>query len=122
MTELAIRVRQTIANRLSMSEASAVEFLERTFEAKQIVNSLTGWAQTSETYQLLSNAYKELDELLSPICPECNVKAKRVITSAAELYDPELAQYPGGTTRYWTGEWYCPECRHLVAVGEKWWR
>lgn len=110
-----------MANYLSMDEKSAIEFLEKVAKAKSIINILTGFAQTDEVYRPLSRVYKELDELLSPFCPECNIRAKRFITSDAQLYDPELAQYPGGTRRYWTGEWYCPKCHHLVAVGEKWW-
>lgn len=110
-----------IANELSMSEEAAIEFLNKAFEARELINILTGWAQTGETSESLSNAYKELDQLLSPICSDCHIKAKRFITSPAQLYDPELAQYPRGNTLHWTGEWYCPKCHHLVAVGRKWW-
>jgi len=111
----------TMANNLSMSEEATIEFLDKAFEALELINILTGWAQTSEISESLSNAYKELDELLSPICSDCHIKAKRFITSQAKLYDPELAEYPGGNTSYWTGEWYCPKCHHLVAAGRKWW-
>ncbi|MBA7668992.1 hypothetical protein ES703_77115 [subsurface metagenome] len=111
----------TISKHLSMSETEAVQFLEKGSEARELINSLTSRAQTSETWEALNEAYKALDRLLTPICPTCQVATKRFITSKAELYDPELAQYPGGTTRYWTGEWYCPQCRHLIAVGRKWW-
>lgn len=110
-----------MANYLSMDEKSAVTFLEDVAKAKDIINTLTGFAQTDEVYGRLSRAYNELDELLSPLCPKCTIRAKRFITSPAEFYDPAMAELPGGTTRHWTGEWYCPQCRHIVAVGQTWW-
>jgi len=100
---------------------SDVEYLERLYEAKKRVNELTGIAPTKEDYDLLSKAYDCLDELLSPLCPDCNVRAKRFITSPAQLYDSAMAELPGGTTPFWTGQWYCPKCNHTVASGEKWW-
>ena len=113
---------RTVANKLCLSEKDALHFLEKVYAAREIVNMLSSWAQTPEVPEHLTNVYKGLDELLSPICPNCDIRARRFITSDANLYDPELAQYPGGTMRYWTGEWYCPKCEHLVAVGNKWWQ
>lgn len=107
---------------LCMDEKYAVNFLEKVSEAKDIINKLTGIAQTDEAYKPLSKAYRELDKLLSPICPKCKVRAKRFITSPAQLYDPAMAEVePMAAVSRWDGEWYCPKCRHLVAVGEKWW-
>jgi len=99
-----------------------IEYLEKLYKAKEKVNELTSIAQTREDFDLLSKAYDCLDELLSPFCPECNVKAKRFITSPARLYDPAMAELPRGTTPFWTGEWYCPKCHHIIAHGEKWWK
>lgn len=97
------------------------EYLEKLYEAKEKVNELTGIAPTEKDYKLLSKAYNALDKLLSPTCPKCNVRAKRCITSLARLYDPAMAELPGGTTPFWTGDWYCPKCRHTIAHGKKWW-
>ena len=99
-----------------------VEYFEKLYEAKQKVNELTSMVQTQEDYDELSKIYDFLDKLLSPTCPKCNVKAKRFITSPARLYDPAMAELPGGTRSFWTGEWYCPKCRCMVACGEKWWK
>jgi len=110
-----------MANYLAMGDESAVAFLDKVAEAKEIINELSGIAQTDETSQAINKVYEALDELLSPICPKCNSRAKRFITSAAQLYDPGMAELPGGTTPYWTGEWYCPKCHHLIAVGKRWW-
>jgi len=106
---------------LCMGEAGAIDFLERTLEAKNLVNELTGLAQCNDFAKLMSTAYSALDEILSPICLKCNVKAQRFITSPAQLFDPDMANYPGGSSLSWTGEWYCPQCRKVVAYGEKWW-
>jgi len=102
-------------------DTAEVAYLEKLYEAREKVNALTGAAPTKEDQELLSKAYDALDELLSPTCRECNVKAKRFITSPAQLYDPAMAELPGGTTSFWTGDWYCPKCNHTVAHGEKWW-
>jgi len=90
-------------------------------EAKEMVNELTVLAQTEETHRLLSRAYDVLDLILSPPCLKCKVKAKRLITSLARLYYPEIAELPGGTRTFWTGEWFCPECGSVVATGKRWW-
>jgi len=55
--------------------------------------------------------------LTRPICHECNVRAEMFITSPAALYgiSPEdRPAYRLCTVRSWTGEWFCPECRHFV--------
>ena len=104
-----------------MGETEAIVFLEKTLNAKKIVNELTGDAQTDELHKLLSSAYDALDEILSPLCPTCGTRSKRFITSPAKLFDPDMANYPGGTRLSWTGDWFCPECRRTVAYGEKWW-
>lgn len=106
---------------LCMDEKCTIEFLERVKEAKDKINELTGIAQTDETYKSLSKCYDELDALLSPICPDCKVRGKRFITSPARLYDQAMSELPGGTMTFWTGEWYCPKCRHTIASGDKWW-
>jgi len=111
----------TMANHLGISREETTKFLEKALEAKKLVNELTGITWADGVKEHLDKAYRELDELLSPICSKCDVRAKRFITSSAQLYDPEIAQYPGGSSLYWTGEWYCPKCKHLVAVGERWW-
>jgi len=98
-----------------------LEILERIWKIKKEINKLTGIADTKDECDLLGKAYDLLDELLSPICPNCNVRAKRFITSPAQLYDSAMAELPGGTRTYWTGEWYCPQCNRIVASGEKWW-
>lgn len=98
------------------------DYLEKVYEAFEKINELTGIAPTQEDQTLLSTAYNALDELLSPVCPECKVKAKRFITSPARLYDPAMAEVPGGTRIFWTGEWYCPKCQCIVAYGRKWWK
>lgn len=106
---------------LCMGEKEAVDFLERTLEAKNIVNELSGLAQSAGLNKQFSSVYTTLSEILSPLCPDCKVRAQRFITSPAQLFDPDLANYPGGTVRSWTGEWFCPECRRNVAYGERWW-
>ena len=106
---------------LCMSEESAIDFLERVAEAKDKINELTGIAQTDETYKILSMCYSELENLLSPICSNCQVRAEKFITSPARLYDLAMAELPGGTRMSWTGEWFCPKCRHPVAYGNRWW-
>jgi len=98
-----------------------VKYLEKLHEARVKVNELTGMAHDGEEWKLLSEAYEILDRLLSPVCRECKVRARRFITSPAQLYDPAMAELPGGSRSYWTGEWFCPQCRHMVAHGEKWW-
>ena len=113
---------RTMANKLCLNEKETLHFLEKVYAAREMINVISSWAQTSEVSERLTNVYRGLDELLFPICPNCNVKARQLITSNADLYDPELAQHPGGTMRYWTGEWYCPKCEHLVATGNKWWQ
>jgi len=110
-----------MANHLAAGEESAVEFLNAAFKTKGLVSKLTSMAQTSEMYITLRTVYDNLDDLLKPLCPECHVRAERFITSPAELYAPEMAELPYGATRRWMGEWYCPKCRHVVAVSEKWW-
>jgi len=109
-------------NHLCMGEKEAMSFLDRALEAKNIVNELTGLAQSAGLYKQFASAYSILDEILSPLCPDCDVKAKKFITSPARLFDPDMANYPGGSSLSWSGEWYCPKCRHIVAFGETWWR
>jgi len=104
-----------------MGEDETINFLEETLKAQEIINELTGKAQTKELLDLLSKAYDSLDEVLSPICPTCEIRAKKFITSPAQLYDSAMAELPGGTRRFWTKDWYCPKCRHIVASGQKWW-
>lgn len=100
---------------------SDVEYLNKLHEAREKINELTGMAQTAEDYELLSHVYDLLDELLSPICTKCKAKAKKFITSPAQLYDPAMAEFPGGMRAFWSGEWYCPDCGSIVAIGDKWW-
>lgn len=99
-----------------------VEYLEKLYEAREKVNELTGIAPTSDDYKLLSKAFDALDKLLSPICSKCLVRAKRFITSPNRLYDSAMAMLPGGTKTFWTGDWYCPSCQHIVGYGQTWWR
>ena len=112
---------EEMARVLCMSEESTINFLEQVAEVKDKINELTSWTQTEETYKSLCACYCELDKLVSPICPDCHVRVERFITSPARLYDPEMAELPGGTTMRWTGEWYCPKCRHPIAFGNRWW-
>lgn len=56
---------------------------------------------------------------LPPTCLDCKVEAKRFITTPAQLYgipDEDYPVYPFAFQPRWDGEWYCPKCRHLVAV------
>jgi len=122
VNEMLTKARVAMVNELGFNEADTIEFLEKVFEAQRIINTLTGWTWADKTHEPLSHAYEELDKLLSPICSDCHVRADRFMTSPAELYDPGMAELPGGIIRRWTGEWYCPKCRHLVAVGPRWWR
>ena len=107
---------------LCMGEKETMDFLERTLKAKNIVNELSGLAQSARLNKQFSSVYITLSEILSPLCSDCKVRAQKFITSPAELFDPDMANYPGGTSRSWTGEWFCPECRRIVAYEETWWR
>jgi hypothetical protein len=99
-----------------------IEYLEKLYEIKKQINALTGTAPTETDDMFLGEAYDAINELLSPVCEKCNVRAIKFITSAAALYDPAMAELPGGSTPYWTGEWTCPKCHRIVASGEKWWQ
>jgi len=110
-----------MADFLCMNQQDTVNFLGEVAKLNEELNKLTGIAPTPETYKTLSKACDELDKILSPICPKCGKRAKRFITSPARLYDPAMAELPGGTTTYWTGEWVCPRCRHPIAIGKEWW-
>ena len=105
-----------------MGEDEAISFLEETLKAQNIINELTGLAQSAGLYKQFSNVYNILDEILSPYCPDCEVKAKKFITSPAQLFDSDMANYPSGSSLSWTGEWFCPKCRHTIAFGKEWWR
>ena len=106
---------------LCMEGHEAIEFLENALRAKEIVNELTGLAQTRSISEMLSRAYHALDEVLSPRCPDCLTIARRFVTSPAQLFDPDMASFPGGSTTSWTGEWFCNNCRRVIAYGENWW-
>lgn len=47
------------------------------------------------------------------ICKYCGVEMKKFITTSANLYDAEMGNFPGGSTPFWTGDWYCPKCKRL---------
>jgi hypothetical protein len=107
-------------------EEIRADYLEKLYEAKELVNELTGTALEDCGFpeyadESVSRIYHLLDGLLSPECPDCEITARRFVTSPAQLYDSAMAELPGGTISYWTGDWYCPKCRHIVAHGMKWW-
>lgn len=99
-----------------------IEYFENLYEVRRKLDNLTEIAPTREDYKLLSQAYSCVDQLLSPICSKCGVRSRRFITTPAKLYDPALGELPGGNVSFWTGDWYCPKCRRVVASGEKWWK
>lgn len=107
---------------LCMGSKEATDFLEKILEAKTVVNELTGLAQTPKIYKQLATVYSTLNDILAPLCPNCEVKAQKFITSPTQLYDPDMANYLGGSRSYWSGEWACPKCGSVVAYGEPWWR
>jgi len=52
-----------------------------------------------------------------PICPQCNVKGKKFITTKAKLYGipkEEREGHPDWFKSYWTGEYFCPRCRRIL--------
>jgi len=58
---------------------------------------------------------------LAPTCLECKVEAKKFITTPAQLYGVPTEDYPAYPSAFqprWEGEWYCPECRRLVAAAD----
>lgn len=53
-----------------------------------------------------------------PRCPDCRIQARKELTNRARLDDipvEDIGKYPGCLITIWTGAWFCPRCRRVVA-------